>query len=217
MLLIIVVDRKIKIFNQIYIKSGCFYDIPLSGYLLVMMVLSNVSYEFSKSADHRGRIREGPNGFRFRLFLSLYELDAIDYPALYPLSIRRSEKVRRIIESYYQPAHPAIGFQSWAEKAVDILGEILPALDPPQLPTHFLVVGFEFQDRHKDDQEEPFFKTFLSLSNGIKSSNKCAQQIAGFLFHWGESHATFDGESFYGPQTWILDCLLAQWRLLKRD
>jgi hypothetical protein len=167
--------------------------------------------EFEKVVDLQGRNRDGPRKSQFRCYVTLYDVNAIAHPALFPMSLRRSRKVRSIVRAYYPVDTPDIDLREWAEKAVAIFDEILPELDPIRLPTHFLLVGIIINGRF-----EPFFKTFLSLQDGIRPSDKCARQIGAFVFHWLEGHVELYPEDLTRPQTWILDCLLAQWRLLRK-
>lgn len=183
-----------------------------------MMVLKkNDNHEFQKSVEHIGRIREGPDGRLFRCYVHLYALDVQAYPALFPLSIDRSGKVRTIVQNCYPTDRLSVELAAWNEEAVRILDEIFPRYDPPRFPTHFLNVGFYFKGKRKeDDRYEPFFKTFLSLSSGRKSPRVCGEQIAAFVFNRMESYISFEGELFFKEQSWVIDCLLAEWRLLRR-
>ena len=161
--------------------------------------------------DLRGRSHRGPGSTRFRCYVAIHAVSVSDHPAIFPIALRRSAKVRGIIQSYYPIGSTSIDLRSWATEACDLFDEILPALDPPKFPTHFLLVGVTINGK-----DEPFFKVFLSISNGLRSPDDCARHMGYFLFHYFESHVCLAPDDLLKPQTWVLNCLLAQWRLLRR-
>jgi hypothetical protein len=179
-----------------------------------MMVTYDAINHAKRITDLRGRHRDGPQNSRFRCFVSIYEIDCATDPAIFPIALRRSAQVREFVRNHYLVDHPSIELREWAERATEIIEDMLPFLSTSaaRIPTHFLMVGIRFKGK-----DEPFFKAFLALDRGRISSTKCARQIGAFLFHYFEDHVSVEPEDLARPQVWIFDCLFAQWRLLRES
>ena len=175
-----------------------------------MLETKAYDHSFKRTIDLRGCDRFGTGATKLRLWLHLYEVDAYKQPEVFPIAIQRSREVRKIIREYYPIESNSIDLQSWAKEACSDLDEILPDLG--RSLTHFLDTGIELNGK-----DQSFFKTYLNLNGGRRSSTRTASQIGGFIFQYCESHIILSPECLIKPQSWILDCLLAQWRLLKSN
>lgn len=184
---------------------------------------SNVPIE--PKIELRGRLRRAATGDRFRLYLRCYEIPhryrikSLDpeiernrkvreiAKEILDLAIERNRKVRSIVKEIYRFDSDLPEIKDWCASAIETIDELLPRLKPLRFPTHFFLVGFEI-----NQQDYSFFKTFMCLDGSTLSASKSAEQICGFLFHWGESHQQLD---LNGDQDWVLHCLLSQWRLIR--
>jgi hypothetical protein len=172
-------------------------------------MLSNLDVKhFEQITNLRSRLRYDLGIPGFRSWVQIYAVDPYECPSFRSLSIQRSRKVRLIIEAYYPINSSSLELREYAAYACNLLDEILPSVT--KLPTHFLIVGIEIEGK-----DEPIFKTYLDLSNGIRSSSQSAKQIGEFIFNYFEDRIHLTTENLNRPQAWVLDCLLSQWRLLK--
>jgi hypothetical protein len=142
--------------------------------------------------------------------VQVYAIDIHEHPEFFPLALCRSEKVRGLIEYYYQVDGTTLDLRTWAEESRNLLDEIIPAL-PKKYPTHFLLAGVTI-----DGKDEAFFKAFLSLANGRRSPDDCARDIGALIFDRVERNIAIVPADLFEPQFWVLNCLLVKWQLLRR-
>jgi hypothetical protein len=162
-----------------------------------------------RSTNLRGRLRYDLGEPRFRCWVQIYDIEIDKCPSIFDFAIERNRKVRYLIQTYYATNSTSVELSKWAKSAQEILEEILP--ESNRLPTHFLMVGIEVEG----GKEEPIFKIYLSLENGLRSPADAASEIGLAVFHYFETKLKLSHQKLGQHQYWVLDCLLAKWRLLR--
>jgi hypothetical protein len=133
-------------------------------------------------------------------------------------ALSRCRRTRGVVFKHLVLPTPSRTIKARTKKIALIWDEILP-LDGGSRPTHFLEIGVW---NNPNLPRSPFFKTALCLRDSNRDASYCAGEIGGFLqwgiLRWEQSDfsgAAIDPES--PGQLWLLQCLFAEWKRLRRD
>lgn len=144
-------------------------------------------------------------------YVVIYKIDIISQPRSLGIALSRGEKFSAIVRSQFSRDCPQSDTSNWAIRSAEILHEIIPTLEPPNLPTHFLSIGL-----YNDSGLHPFLKVPLALNNGKLCPDDCADSLGTFLQWYFSSRVKITIEIFDSPQEWVLHCLVTKWQNLRR-
>ena len=144
-------------------------------------------------------------------YVSVYRIDVIRQPQGFRIAIERSGKVRSLVSKYFERETASAPLQKWAATSHSILLEIIPSINPPVIPTHFIQVGLLSRS-----DDIVLFKAALGLGAAKNKPDEAAAEMGGFIHWYFCSRLNLSSRAdLEKPQDWILNCLVVKWKKLR--